>query len=136
MALKGKNNRAALSRAVAWPLRRVGFVVGIAAALAGCAGVQPQAPLFAPAPGSWPSANGEPAPRIFSPPPPPPASPPKLSLVPRAEAAPSPVRDDPPPLRPVASDPPPLRFPPPVTLLTPPADAADCTGWWRICHFY
>jgi hypothetical protein len=44
---------------------------------------------------------------------------------------------DPPPLRlPVASDPPGPRFLPPVTLLTPPADATDCTGWWRICHLY
>ena len=42
---------------------------------------------------------------------------------------------DPPPLRlPVAVDPP--RFLPPVTLLTPPADATDCTGWWRICHLF
>jgi hypothetical protein len=61
----------------------------------------------------------------------PPAAPPSVEG--NAPAAP-PVKNDPPPL--VAIEPPALRFPPLVTPLTPPADATDCTGYWRICHFY
>jgi hypothetical protein len=65
-------------------------------------------------------------------PPQPPAPPPPVDVDP--PAAPLPVKNDPPPL--VAIEPPALRFPPLVTPLTPPADATDCTGWWRICHAY
>jgi hypothetical protein len=57
-----------------------------------------------------------------------------------AMPAPPPVNDPPlPPLRPVDPDPPapaPRLFPMPSTPLTPPADATECWGYWRICHFY
>jgi hypothetical protein len=104
-------------------------VIALALVLAGCADISPQAPLFTPAP--WPSVNAKPAPPTFLPP----VSRPRFSLVPPTEAAP-PVKRDPPPLVALAPDPPALRFPPLVTPLTPPADATDCTGWWRICHAY
>jgi hypothetical protein len=43
-----------------------------------------------------------------------------------------------PPLRPVDPDPPATApyFPMPSRPLTPPADATECWGYWRICHFY
>jgi hypothetical protein len=47
---------------------------------------------------------------------------------------PPPIRD-PPPLRSIEDDPPAIAVAPLVTPLTPPADATDCWGWWRICHF-
>jgi hypothetical protein len=36
---------------------------------------------------------------------------------------------------PLDLDPPAFRLPP-ATVLSPPADATVCKGWWRICHFY
>ncbi len=120
----------------------VSVIAGAALALAGCAdAVQPYTPIYtAPAAGGWSYRNGggPSAPDTsFRPPPvflPPPVSAPSPSYSTRA-TAPPPV-SDPPPLRPVDPGPSPLRFWPSVTFLTPPADATDCTGYWRICHFY
>jgi hypothetical protein len=25
---------------------------------------------------------------------------------------------------------------PTISVLVPPDDATDCTGWWRTCHFF
>lgn len=125
------------------PLWRLGCAMPVIAgvALAGCTNSPPPyTPIYTTtAPDGWPYRNGG----TYAPPvaPPPVVSPPvnppspSYSFVPHAPAAPPPG-NDPPPLQPVAPDPPALRFLPPVTFLTPPADATDCTGWWRICHFY
>lgn len=51
-------------------------------------------------------------------------------------AVPLPIRDPPPPLRSIEDDPPPVLRVPPVTVLTPPADATVCKGYWRTCHFF
>jgi hypothetical protein len=115
-------------------------------ALAGCtASVQPDTlysvPKTAPVPPGWAYRNGgyyaPVAPPVVVPVPAPddarPAA--RHSFIPPAQAEIRQLPVDPSPLRlPVAVDPP--RFLPPVTLLTPPADATDCTGWWRICHLY
>jgi hypothetical protein len=43
----------------------------------------------------------------------------------------------PPPLRSIEDDPPPvIAVTPHIAPLTPPADATECWGYWRICHFY
>jgi len=111
-------------------------MAGAALALAGCTDSSPIPPYTymytPPAREGWPyRANGTYTPPVAYPRPGS-SSPPSYSLIPRAEAA----LAIPPPLRPVAPDPPRMGFLPPVTFLTPPADATDCTGWWRICHFY
>jgi hypothetical protein len=91
-------------------------VAGAALALAGCATMPPPAPT----------------PTIFTAPPPAPAP---DGMITRSYLPPSPpIRD--PPLRPVDPDPPALQSQQFVSPLTPPDDATDCTGWWRICHFY
>jgi hypothetical protein len=116
-------------------IRKTAAPVIVGVALGGCTATAPmqQYPMTWNAPGSYYAP-----PRYYAPPPnypalvqPGPVSPP-LS----ARLASPPVNDPPPPLRPVDPDPPAPRFLPPVTLLSPPADATDCTGWWRICHFY
>jgi hypothetical protein len=126
--------------------RALGGIVPAFAAmtLAGCtASVAPatySAPQTAPVPPGWAYRNGgyyAPPPVVAPVPAPDDARPPaRRSFIPPAQAETrQPV--DPPPLRlPVAGDAPGPRFLPPVTLLTPPADATDCTGWWRICHLY
>jgi hypothetical protein len=87
--------------------------------LAGCTEIPPPAPN----------------PPIFAAPPPARVPEPEPDrTVMRPVPAPPPIRD--PPLRPVDPDPPALQFPQFVSPLTPPDDATDCTGWWRICHFY
>lgn len=128
----------------------VPVIAGAALALAGCAdSVPPYTPIYTATaraalgvgPDGWAYRNGgtyappigysRPAPVV----PPVSTPPPSYSVIPRAQA-PVPV-SDPPPLRAVAPDPPSgLRFLPSVTFLTPPTDATDCTGWWRICHLY
>jgi hypothetical protein len=132
-----------LSRAAFGP--RPGRAIPVIAAvallwLAGCTSYQPVEQYPAWSGGGYggtiiPSPSYRPSPS-YSPP-----SAPQPSggswLVPRAEAEePPPLRPvSPPELHPVDPDPPALRFLPPVTL-SPPADATECIGWWRICHFY
>jgi hypothetical protein len=64
------------------------------------------------------------------------------------QAAPSPIQPAPkahavetvaaPAIPPPAHPPPMIDFGTPtfVTPLTPPSDATECLGWWRICHIY
>jgi hypothetical protein len=122
------------------------IMAGAALTLGGCTdSLLPYTPIYthrAPAPDGWvplPGANdpmplgagSRPAPvlpPVNAPPPP------SYSFVPHEQTVP--VNTAPSPLRPVDPGPSPLRFLPSVTFLTPPADATDCTGWWRICHLY
>jgi hypothetical protein len=114
-------------------------MAGAAFVLAACAGsVPPTYTIQSTGTGDTLNDGGyTPLPSYFPPAPvlPPVSTPPH----PRVPAVPPPVTSpvsDPPPLRPVVPDPPPRQFLPPVTFLAPPADATDCTGWWRICHLY